>query len=211
MSILSTTWMITTTGAQVDLRVMALNTISLLDIAHSLALTNRFTGHTSRPYSVAEHSLLVAEIMQREFGVTSPAAVLAALLHDAHEAYAGDMATPMKQLLGCSWRSEEDRIAMAVLRRFGVADASAVYASIIKRCDLMALAMERRDLLPATSAAWPLLEGIHTPDWLHLQERAAMGWQDWRQAFIDRFASLHFAIHGTHPVLGHADHSKAVA
>ena len=43
------TWMLTVTGATVDLRRPQAADISTLDVAHSLALTNRFTGHTSRP------------------------------------------------------------------------------------------------------------------------------------------------------------------
>jgi len=185
------TWMLTATGTTVDLRNPQAATISTLDIAHSLALTNRFTGHTLRPYSVAEHSLLVEEIMSREFGPMPPAALLAALVHDAHEAYLGDISTPLKQALP-SWALEdvESRLWMAVQHHFHTRAASRDYASIIKRCDLMALAMERRDLLPPGGAPWPLLEGVEACTWVTLQQRAGMDWTDWRQAFIDRVASL---------------------
>ena len=74
------TWMLTATGATVDLRWMAAEDISILDIAHHLAQINRYTGACSRPYSVAEHSLLVCEIMERELGVSSPHALLAGLM-----------------------------------------------------------------------------------------------------------------------------------
>lgn len=184
-------WMLTATGATVDLRNPTADSISTLDIAHSLALTNRFTGHTTRPYSVAEHSLLVDEIMAREFGPMPPAALLAALVHDAHEAYVGDISTPLKQAIG-PWVVEdmERHVWHAVQHHFGTREASRDYASLIKRCDLMALAMERRDLLPPAGAAWPLLDGVTAPTWVHLHERAGMGWEDWRQAFLDRVAAL---------------------
>lgn len=185
------TWMLTATGATVDLRNPQAASISTLDVAHSLALTNRFTGHTARPYSVAEHSLLVEEIMSREFGPMPPAALLAALVHDAHEAYLGDISTPLKQAFPF-WALEdvEQRIWLAVQHHFHTHEASRDYASIIKRCDLMALAMERRDLLPPTGEPWPLLHGVKLCTWVTLDQRAGMGWEDWRQAFIDRVASL---------------------
>ena len=185
------TWMLTVTGAQFDLRSPQAAQVSTLDIAHSLALTNRFTGHTSRPYSVAEHSLLVEEIMWREFGPMPTAALLAALVHDAHEAYLGDISTPLKQALG-HWKLEdvEGPIWHAVQQHFSTRTASRDYASIIKRCDLMALAMERRDLMPAGGPEWRLLDGVKAPEWITLNQRAGMDWTDWRQAFIDRVAAL---------------------
>lgn len=185
------TWMLTVTGANFDLRNPQAASVSTLDIAHSLALTNRFTGHTSRPYSVAEHSLLVEEIMCREYGPLPPAALLAALVHDAHEAYLGDISTPLKQALG-AWNLEavEGPVWHAVQQHFGTRAASRDYASLIKRCDLMALAMERRDLLPPCGPEWPLLDGVPACEWITLGQRAGMGWTDWRQAFLERVSLL---------------------
>jgi uncharacterized protein len=185
------TWMLTVTGATVHLRNPQAADISTLDIAHSLSLTNRFTGHTLRPYSVAEHSLLVEEIMSREFGPLPPTALLAALVHDSHEAYLGDISTPLKQAMG-AWKLEDVEAPLwyAVQTHFGTGAASRDYASIIKRCDLMALAMERRDLLPEGGPAWPLLHDVQPCTWVNLNQRAGMDWQDWRQAFIDRVAAL---------------------
>ena len=185
------TWMLTITGSKFELCNPQAASVSTLDIAHSLALTNRFTGHTSRPYSVAEHSLLVQEIMCREFGPLPPAALLAGLVHDAHEAYLGDIATPLKQAIG-DWNMEaiEGPVWHAVQQHFGTRNASRDYASIIKRCDLMALAMERRDLLPPGGPEWPLLEGVHVCDWITLDLRAGMEWNDWREAFLDSVSAL---------------------
>lgn len=66
------TWMLTATGAAIDLRFMPPAQISLLDIAHHLARLDRFAGACSRPYSVAEHSLLVCDILANELHVHSP-------------------------------------------------------------------------------------------------------------------------------------------
>lgn len=64
-------------------------------VAHALSLLNRFTGHIPYPYSVAEHSTLAAKLWGR-----TPIERLAILLHDAHEAFMGDIASPVKAAIG---------------------------------------------------------------------------------------------------------------
>ena len=71
--------------------------ISLIDIARALSMTARFGGHTTRFYSVAAHALLVRALVV-EAG--HPELALAALHHDSHEAYLGDIPTPLKRSLG---------------------------------------------------------------------------------------------------------------
>jgi hypothetical protein len=67
--------------------------ISIVDIAHSLSNQCRFTGHTREFYSVAQHSILVSDIVpQRD--------KLWGLLHDATEAYLSDLARPIKRAVG---------------------------------------------------------------------------------------------------------------
>jgi hypothetical protein len=187
------TWMLTATGATVDLEWVAASSISLLDIAHHLAQINRFTGACSRPYSVAEHSLLVVEIMERELGIRSPHALLAGLLHDAHEAYTTDLSTPMKQVLGAGWSRTEARIAQAVRDRFGVNSASAAAFADVHRADYRALATERAQLLPPGGPDWPIIAGYPPVTWVRLADRAGMTWHDWRQAYLDKFAELNYS------------------
>ena len=71
------TWQLTATGATFDLCRADPASISLLDIAQSLATTNRYNGAALRPNSVAEHSLLVVEIMQRDLAISDAATLLA--------------------------------------------------------------------------------------------------------------------------------------
>lgn len=183
-------WLLTATGAQFHLRWITRESISILDIAHALANVNRYTGHALRPISVAEHCLLVVEIMEREMAVHDPAILLAALLHDAHEAYTSDLATPMKELIGKAWTDEETRIQHHVLDTLGALPAYLAHADWIKAADLAALATERRDLLPDAGPAWPALAGIQPVPWVDLRHRDYFAWSDWRQAYLDRYAEL---------------------
>lgn len=182
------TWIITATGASVDVTAIAPASVSLLDIAHSLSRLQRWNGHTAQPYTVAEHSLLVADIMERRHGVRSPVTLLAGLMHDAHEYLTGDLSTPMKQLIGPAWTREETRIQCAVLERFGLLEEFRRHHHIIKSADLAALATEWRDFFP--HCRQPMHERAEPATWVDLTDRAGFTWADWRQAFLDRFAEL---------------------
>jgi len=172
-------------------------TVSLPWLAHSLACINRFNGHAARPYSVAEHSLLCCEIAERDLGIRDPGALLAVLLHDAHEAIVGDMTQPLK--LHLRWLSAgrstydaaEETAERLVQDSFGIRAAARYWRDQIKQCDLTALATERRDLLPADGGdGWACLGGINPVTWLELRALGGMTWQDWRQAFTDRVELL---------------------
>jgi hypothetical protein len=109
------------------------------DIAFALARVARFNGHTSCMYSVAEHSMYVADILPRELAFQG-------LMHDAHEAFMGDISSPMKAHLGAFMYAFEDRVAHAVRRRFGLPTK---LDPRVKVADYAALLAERRDLLPS--------------------------------------------------------------
>lgn len=183
------TWMLTATGASVDLKWMDGDTISLLDIAHHLAQINRYTGACVRPYSVAEHSLLVVQLLEHD-GYTAPDLLQAALMHDAHEAYTNDLSSPMKEVLGDVWDREEARIQGSVLSRFNLLAATRRWRDVIKRADMVALSTERQQLLPPSGPEWPCMRSHPPARWVDLGARAGFDWADWRQAFIDKFAEL---------------------
>ena len=84
-------------GRRIDLENIGPDDINIGDIAHSLAMIPRFAGNTSRPYTVAEHSLMVMQMV--EAMGHGPLICLQALLHDATEAFLGDIPSPVKVLV----------------------------------------------------------------------------------------------------------------
>jgi hypothetical protein len=105
--------------------------ICIEDIAHSLANTCRFRGHTKEFYSVAQHSILVAKMVCPELS-------MAALLHDAAESYIGDMSSPIKQ--HDTFFQELEAKTMAVIcERF---ELDLPFHSDIHSADIKALSIE---------------------------------------------------------------------
>ena len=135
------------------------NTPSLPEIGHSLAQINRYTGHAIRPYSVAEHSLLVLTFAREDFAPT--VVQFAALMHDAHECIVGDVASPIKAELGPVWAAFEWTHQRHLLEQYGLLEVYTRHKHQIKRWDLMALATERAQLTrfdPEVNRPWPILD-----------------------------------------------------
>jgi uncharacterized protein len=128
--------------------------IDIDDIAYSLSKMMRFNGHTSRPYSVAEHCL-------RGVAYSLPQHRLEFLLHDATEAYLGDVVGPLKRCgLFEAYRELESRWAGAVAERYGIA---AKMSKEVHETDKRMLVTEERDLMgrpPASNDSYLPFEGI---------------------------------------------------
>ena len=140
--------MLTVSGRAFDPKCLAagvmIEAVCLPDVAHALAQICRFGGHCKRHYSVAEHSLFVAEILR--FRGIPAAGQLAGLLHDAHEAYCGDMPTPIKRALGEPWREFESGVEKAVHDALGVSALMETWQAAVDDADLCALVTEIRAL-----------------------------------------------------------------
>lgn len=132
------------------------STISVTAIAHALSHLCRFTGHTRHFYSVAQHSLLVSLVVPDVFARE-------ALLHDAAEAYIGDVSSPLKRLLP-DYAAIEANVEGVIADRFGLPwTPEARHA--VKRADMILLATERRDLFDAPMGdEWEILVGTSPLD-----------------------------------------------
>lgn len=193
----------TASGKSINLRAIDVDKICIRDVAFSLSNINRFAGHAMRPISVAEHSLMVCQIMEMHFGIRSPAVLLAALLHDSHEYLVGDVTQPVKQLIGSAWKAEEDRIQRVVLKHFKCWTAFSVSHALIHDADMHALSSEREQLMHPDGEVWPCQITHPAIDWVKYSASQFTA-EDWRQMFVDKYNELRFAIaqaHASIPVI----------
>lgn len=122
--------------------------INIIDIAHALGNLCRFTGHVKRFYSVAEHCVHVSKMVP-------PEERLAALLHDASEAYLCDLARPIKQApgLGEIYLEVEFQLEQAIATRFGIPQPP--MSENVKKGDNGMLFRECEALVPALGKLMP--------------------------------------------------------
>jgi 5'-deoxynucleotidase YfbR-like HD superfamily hydrolase len=129
------------------------------DIARALGNQCRFGGHSRVFYSVAQHSVIVSRVVEERGGDVED--VFAALMHDASEAYLGDMPHPIKHRseLGAAFRDAEAGLEEAIRERFKIK----AEVPEIKRVDRALLATERRTF-SAESWHWPELDDVEPLD-----------------------------------------------
>lgn len=120
------------------------NMVDIEEIAHCLAYECRYNGHIPGDnfLSVAEHSVAVCERIQRDVESGAVNVDLIALLHDAHEAYTGDIVAPLKRLLP-EIKGIEASIQAVIHTKYGVGEVSEKTARIVKRADEQVGDMER--------------------------------------------------------------------
>ena len=157
----------TFTGRFFDYREPDARDVDPLSIAHALGNICRYTGHCRVFYSVAAHSLLCAELARLH---NLPTRIeLLALVHDAHEAYVGDVNSPLKRAMNGSsdrYADIEARAELVVLEALGVAPPSASERHTVKCLDLIALKTEARVLLPSRAVG---------PEWYAVPEKPCEG------------------------------------
>ena len=146
------------------------------DIAHGLSHICRFGGHSREFYSVAQHSVLTSYLVPKEDQ-------FAALMHDAAESYIGDIPKPLKELL-LDYQVIERRMEIALFRKFGV---QFPLPKSVKVADLVMLATERRDLMPADNLdGYPIISGIAPASFQIFPESPEKA----KRRFLERFEHL---------------------
>ena len=146
--------------------------ICMDDIAHALSLSCRYNGQCRRFYSVAEHSVLVSTMVPPELA-------LPALLHDAAEAYVGDIVRGVKHLVQ-GFAEIEDKILSVILLKYGCCP---VLDPAIKQADEAVLYWEKQVLMPG-HYNWGLrepLEKVNIECWNP---------EDAKRVFLGRFREL---------------------
>lgn len=140
--------------------------IHFADIARALSRLARFTGHGTRFYSVAEHCVNCVRAFDRHAAgdiYSDPYLRDIArdiLMHDAAEAYLGDVSSPLKRIIAACYKPLEHRMEAAIAARFDLGGTSPEW---VKRVDLEMLAVEKKALMPK-AGDWPVLKGVRPPD-----------------------------------------------
>jgi hypothetical protein len=142
-------WMQTFTGRAFYPMAPHADEVDPVDIAHALGLICRYGGHVKRFMSVAEHCVLMSQAV-------APENALWALLHDATEAYVGDMVRPLKHAMP-AYREAEDRLMLVICDRFGLSyDCPAE----VKAADNRILRDERAALMAPSPLPWKSIEDV---------------------------------------------------
>jgi 5'-deoxynucleotidase YfbR-like HD superfamily hydrolase len=139
-----TDWFVTMSGRRMFVLEPDPEQIAIEDIACALSNICRFGGMTRSFYSVAQHSVMVSRLVP-------PRDALTGLLHDATEAYLGDVISPLKRTLRSTYGRTESLWWSAICKRFPV---PAVLPDSVKHADIRALLTEREHLLPRHQWAW---------------------------------------------------------
>lgn len=147
---------------------------TIQDVAHGLSMVCRFAGHCRTFYSVAQHCVHMSHQVPPEHA-------LAALMHDAAEAFIGDVSRPLKDLLP-QYRVLEKQIEAAVFQRFGV---TLPLDPCIKEADIRMLATEQIQLM-RNRDDWDYTRGrqpfsLEIPTWTP---------EDARREFLNRYAAI---------------------
>ena len=204
---MSDPWMQTFTGRVFYPLNPQADEVAMIDIAHHLSLTCRFGGATVAWYSVAEHTCRMCYLMAHDGH--EQAMLRHALLHDAAEAYIGDVPTPLKQTLVAGkaqgtdvlrladhtgpveWHSFseiENKVREAIYEAMGIEAPTADERVTLSKYDRIMLATEKRDLLEEPRVAWG--EDLPEPARRKIDEQKTYPPPVARKKFMDLAARL---------------------
>ena len=164
----------TYSGAKFYIDECNIEDIPISDIAHALSMNCRFNGHIKDFYSVAEHSVIVSELVE-------PENALWGLLHDATEAFVPDIPRPFKHLIG-GFDAFEERLAKKIAQYF---ELSYPMPADVKYIDTNIVADEAQELFDSP------------PDWTRYydivcepERIAAFNPKEAYTMFMDRYKEL---------------------
>lgn len=136
-------WVQTANNLAFDFQMVDKAEFPISEIAHALSNLCRYQGHCNRFYSVAEHSYYVSHMVPQEFAFQ-------ALMHDGHEAYVGDVPSPLKQLLP-DYQKIEDEVEENLRLAY---DLPLEFDASVKQADLAILGWEKFHLFGKEPQAW---------------------------------------------------------
>jgi hypothetical protein len=175
-------WMQTHSGIKFDFLYQPSwsEVIEVEDVAHALSMLCRYTGHSKRFYSVAEHVVRGAWELKKL--LVDPDLIYAFLHHDDTEAYVGDVSRPLKSLLP-TYVTLEKQIAIAVETAF---DVPAGFHDRVKDVDNAMLGAEARVLMSRPPQDWGLKP---KPHWLaffrpHIPRYSIMPSWYWKREYL---------------------------
>jgi uncharacterized protein len=174
-------WFQTASGKKIAVDCPDPAVVDIADIAIALSRICRFGGHLRSDiehYSVAQHSLLVSEIVPSHLRFP-------ALLHDAAEAYLGDVVRPLKLLLP-DYVVIEKAWELAIGEHFGLGSQLSDMDPAIKDADDTVLNTERRDLLEVGPASGLIIRGLSPM----VERIVPMSIRQARWSFAERFWEL---------------------
>lgn len=186
-------------GGQLSFDSVTEDDIRPIDIIEALSKANRYRGHTYFPYTVAQHSCCVADLVAEVDD--SPEAMLYALLHDAAEAYMTDIPEPYKRRLkekGVWYVFEDDEAAFdrAILTKFGLEyPVPEKYSKLVREADIRMVATELEDVMPPVPPGqwWNLDSTVARADF----EISPMTYDEVRQMFASAINANWNRLHKT--------------
>jgi hypothetical protein len=169
--------------------------VSIFDIAHSLALSCRWTGHVRRHYSVGQHSVIVMRVVEAVLTAMGASAEeirvakLEALVHDGSEAYISDIARPTKRQLP-NYQVIEKTVMGAVWARFQMREALQRESDtdLLKAVDTEILFAEARQMTRKPPMPWM----VQPSDLVPKYTKRIRPWPIWysEARFLWEFAKL---------------------
>ena len=136
-------WALSYTGRALYPGEPSVDALCIEDVAHALALTCRFGGHSPELYSVAQHSVLVSRAIEADGGSVQEQRY--GLFHDAPEYVLGDVIWPLKQLpFMIAYKALERRWMQAIVERWKLPSSE---PACVRHFDLRLLTTEKRDVM----------------------------------------------------------------